>query len=88
MKESVQARDGQAVAVATASPPGTNMADRLVGGLLGGFGMRHTTNLMNALPTLPREASVLLSVIAQTAKGVFGLHAKKRKVTKTRCRDP
>ncbi len=68
---------------------GTAAADCILGGLLGGFGLRGTSRLVSAgavdLP--PGAQRVSTTVIMRTAKGAFGLVVGKRKVCKTGSRD-
>ena len=65
--------------------PGTAQADRVLGGLLNGFGARGTARLVTAAS--PDDRPVVKSVVLRTAKGAFGLVVNKRKVCKTGSRD-
>ena len=68
--------------------PGTKAADALLGGLLAGFGTRHTTRLVNAAdPADDDQRPICKSVVLRTAKGAFGLVVNRRKVRKTGSRD-
>ena len=66
--------------------PGTEAADRLLGGLLAGFGTRQTANLVNAVVN-GGGVPVHKSLVLRTAKGAFGLVVGKRKICKTGSRD-
>ena len=66
--------------------PGTDAADRLLGGLLAGFGARQTANLVSAVVD-DGGVQVHKSVVIRTAKSAFGLVVGKRKICKTGSRD-
>ena len=67
--------------------PGTEKADRLVGGLLSGFGGRHTATMVNQVGVLPGKKPIGKLTVNQSAKAHFGLVCGKRQTTKTGSRD-
>ena len=68
--------------------PGTDKADRLVGGLLSGFGARHTANFVNQVGVSPGKKPLHRTTVLRVAKSKFGLVVGKRLTTKTGSRDP
>ena len=66
---------------------GTPECDRLVGGLLAGFGARHTATFINSLPESRGKPSVGKTVVIRSAKRALGLVVSRAKVTKTGSRD-
>ena len=68
--------------------PGSEKADKLIGGLLSGFGTRMTARFVNGVGVSPGKKPVHPTTLQRCAKTGFGLVCGKRIQTKTGSRDP